>query len=187
MDFFGQNNALLDQILSITEFGIYPDIDIRPATAVDVDLIWQLHQQLSTDSIYKRYHSPRIPSRAEMAEMCGFYEGDAGSEHSRNGRSLIATAPGKANIVGLAYYIIQPTHPDTAEVALLVADAFQGRGIGRRLMKHLVAEAITQNIRFFDAYVQPSNRPMIHLLNSSGRLIENRLTYGAREMRVQLL
>lgn len=178
MNFYGQTSSLMNQLLPITEFGLQLEIDIRPATAVDVDLIWQLHQQLSADSIYKRYHSPRVPTRAEMAEMCGLYE--------ENGRSFIAIAPGKADIVGLAYYIIKPDNPDTAEVALLVADAFQGRGIGRRLMKHLVAQAITHNIRFFDAYVLPSNRPMIHLLNSSGQLIENRLTYGAREMRVQI-
>ncbi len=178
MNFFGQNRSLMNQLRPIAGFGMHLDIEIRPAKTVDVDLVCQLHQHLSSDSIYKRYHSPRVPSRAEMARMCGLNE--------ENSRSFIASAPGKAEIVGMAYYITQPANPETAEVALLVADAFQGQGIGRRLMRHLKNQAVTQGIRFFDAYVLPSNRSMIHLLQSSGRLIENRLSYGTREMRVQL-
>lgn len=178
MNFFGQTRSLINQLLPVTDFGMQLDIEIRPATAVDVDLICELHQQLSSTSIYKRYHSPRVPSRDEMARMCRLNE--------ENGRSFIACAPGKAAIVGIAYYIIQADNPDTAEIALLVADAFQNRGIGRRLMQHLRKTAVSQGIRFFDALVLPSNRSMIHLLNSSGRLIADRLSYGAREMRVQL-
>jgi len=186
MNLFGQNSFSMNRHLPITDLGLYRDIEIRTATSADVDLIWQLHQHLSSDSLYKRYHNPRMPSRAEMAGMCGLHEGDVGSEHSRNGRSFIATVPGKAEIVGMAIYIIQPANPDTAEAALLVADAFQGQGIGKRLMKHLREQAITQGIRFFEVNVLPSNGSMIHLLNSSGRLIENCLSYGATEMRVQL-
>ena len=178
MNLFGINRSLMRQLLPITEFGLYPDIEIRPATAVDVELIWQLHQHLSSDSLYKRYHSPRVPSRAEMAQMCGL--------DGENGRSFIATAPGKAEIVGMAYYIIQSANSNTAEIALLVADAFQGQGIGRQLMKHLVEHAHAQGIRYFDALVLPTNGPMIHLLHSSGHLIENHLSYGTREMCVQL-
>lgn len=178
MNLFRQNSFLMNQLLPIADFGMTRDIEIRPTTAVDVDLIWQLHQHLSSDSIYKRYHSPRVPSRAEMADMCGL--------HGKDGRSFIAIAPGKTQIAGMAYYITQFANPETAEPALLVADAFQGQGIGRRLMQHLVEQAVTQGIRYFDALVLPSNGSMIHLLNNSGRLIENRLSYGAREMRVQL-
>ncbi len=178
MNLFGQNSFLMNQILSVADFNMTPDIEIRSTTPVDVDLIWQLHQHLSSDSIYKRYHNPRVPNRAEMSRICGL--------HGEDGRSFIATAPGKAEIVGMAYYITQSASPETAEPALLVADAFQGQGIGKRLMKHLVEQAVTQGIHFFDALVLPSNGSMIHLLNSSGRLIENHLSYGAREMRVQL-
>lgn len=178
MNFFGQNITLMNQYLSIADFGMHSDIEIRPTTAVDIDLIWQLHQHLSTDSIYKRYHSPRVPSRDEMAYMCGL--------NGKDGRAFIATVPGKAKIAGMAYYITHPANSETAEPALLVADAYQGQGIGRQLMQHLVDYAVTQGIRFFDALVLPANHSMIHLLNSSGRMIENHLSYGAREMRVQL-
>jgi len=178
MNLFGQNSFLMNQLLPFSDFGMHLDIEIRTATAVDVELIWQLHQYLSSDSIYKRYHSPRVPSRAEMTRMCEL--------NGKDGRSFIAVAPGKAAIVGMAYYITQPANPDTAEAALLVADAFQGQGIGRQLMKHLRETAVAQGIRFFEAHVLPTNIPMIHLLNNSGRMVENRLSYGAREMRVQL-
>ena len=178
MNFFRQNSSLMNRILSLEGFAMYRGIAIREATAVDVDLVWQLHQHLSSDSIYKRYHSPRVPTRTEMIQMCELC--------GENGRSFIATIPGKAEIVGMAYYIVQRANPETAEPALLVADAFQGQGIGRRLMNHLVEQAVAQGIRFFDAHVLPSNGSMVHLFNSSGRLLENHLSYGAREMRLQL-
>ncbi len=178
MNLFEQNNVCMNQLPPIANFGIYLNLDIRSATAVDVDLVWQLHQQLSSDSIYSRYHSLRMPSRTEIARMCELSK--------KNGRSFIASIPGKAEIVGMAYYIVQPANPDTAEPALLVADAFQGQGIGRRLMQVLGETAVSQGIRFFDANVLPTNSSMIHLLSCSGRLIENRLSYGVSEMRVQL-
>ena len=102
------------------------------------------------------------------------------------GRSFIAITRDTGKIAGMAYYVTQSANPETAEPALLVADAFQGQGIGKRLLNHLREQAIAQGIRFFDALVLPSNGSMIHLLSSSGRLIEDRLSYGAREMRVQL-
>lgn len=178
MNLFGQNSSLMNPALSIADFGVAPEIEIRPTTADDVDLIWQLHQHLSSNSIYRRYHSPRMPSRAEMTHISEL--------HGKDGRSIIAIAPGKAEIAGMAYYVTQFANPETAEPALLVADAFQGQGIGKRLLNHLREQAIAQGIRFFDALVLPSNGSMIHLLSSSGRLIEDRLSYGAREMRVQL-
>jgi ribosomal protein S18 acetylase RimI-like enzyme len=73
-----------------------------------------------------------------------------------------------------------------AEVALLVADAYQGQGIGRKLMNRLVEEAQKQNIRFFEGYIKSSNRAMIHLLQSSGKLIESHFDYGSVEMRIEL-
>lgn len=67
-----------------------------------------------------------------------------------------------------------------------MVDAYQGQGIGRKLMNCLVAEAQKQNIRFFDGYIKSSNRVMIHLLRSSGKLIENHIDYGCIEMRIEL-
>jgi GNAT superfamily N-acetyltransferase len=87
----------------------------------------QMHQQLSADTLYKRYHIERIPSHDECRRICAL--------DGKNGRSFLALLPGsKRRLVGLATYVAKPALPIVAEVALLVADAYQGQGIGRKLM-----------------------------------------------------
>lgn len=149
----------------------------RPAQADDVELIVEMHQRLSEETIYNRYHYPRVPAWQEIAQICRLADG--------NGRAIVAATGGKKPaIVGMAYYIISGL--EIAEMALLVEDRFQGQGIGTRLLHQLTELAVAQGICFFDAYVLPSNKPMIHLLHSTGPVVHNRLDYGAREMRVQL-
>lgn len=155
-----------------------PSINIRPAQANDVEMILAMHQRLSADSIYKRYHSPRQPTRGEIEQICAL--------SGKNGRVLAATIPGQTPlVVGMAYYVV--TGQDAAETAFLVEDNYQGQGIGKRLVKHLKEQAVAQGIRFFDADVLSSNRPMIHLLRHAGQLVHNRTDYATSEIQVQLL
>lgn len=71
-----------------------------------------------------------------------------------------------SEIVGVARMIrLQGT---AAEVAVTVADSFQGRGVGSRLMKILVARAKRVDVDTFIAHVSPSNTAMLRLLEQSG-------------------
>ena len=149
----------------------------RPVQANDVDLILEMHQRLSAETIYNRYLSPRLPTRQEIVRLCELGEA--------NGRVLVAVAAGKRTaVVGLAYYIVSEAH--VAETALLVEDRYQGQGLGKQLLHQLACLALVQGIYYFDALVLPSNKPMLHLLHHVGLVIQNRLDYGTREMRVQL-
>ena len=152
------------------------DIIIRAGRPEDEALIWEMHQRLSDDSLYKRYHSPRVPNKEEIARICEI--------KPENGRLLVAAIPGRRDqIVGMAYYVLSG---ETAEAALLVEDSFQGQGIGKQLFKMLTRQAVAQGIRFFDAYVLPSNRTMLHLLYQMGQLVYDKIDYGAREIRISL-
>ena len=71
--------------------------------------------------------------------------------------SLVATAGPAAEIVGQGLYV--PTRADHAEVALAVADAYQGRGLGTLFLAHLAGAAAANRIRLFDAEVLASNPP----------------------------
>lgn len=177
MDLFNMDSAVMGSFRPDTKQAYAPsDIIIRPGQPEDVDLILEMHQRLSAASLYKRYHSPRIPSWAEVAEMCRLEE--------QNGRLLVAVIPGRRpQIVGMAYYILSG---ETAEVAFLVEDSYQGQGIGKQLLQALARQAIVQGIRFFDAHILQSNRIMIHLLHQAGEIIFNKLDYGTRILRVQL-
>ena len=174
-DLFALAPTLIKHLINDTIIPAAPII--RPVQADDADLIWEMHQRLSLDTIYKRYHSPRVPTRQEIAQICTLDEA--------KGRAVIAIISGqKPQIVGIAYYIV--SGQESAEAAFLVEDSYQGQGIGKQLMQQLRRLALAQGIRFFDAYVQPSNERMIHLFHHTGQVIHDGLGYGVREMRVHL-
>jgi GNAT superfamily N-acetyltransferase len=177
MDFLNVDSAVMDSYQpKPRKIYAQSDIIIRAGRPEDKELIWEMHQRLSDDSLYSRYHSPRIPTKKEIAKICEL--------KPENGRLLVATIPSKrTQIVGMAYYVLSG---ETAEAALLVEDSFQGQGIGKQLLKTLARQALAQGIRFFDAYVLPSNRTMMYLLYQVGQLVYNKLDYGTREIRISL-
>ena len=54
---------------------------------------------------------------------------------------------------------------DRAEYAGIVADQWQGRGLGTALTRHLVDAATARGVRRFDAIVLPDNARMLGLLH----------------------
>lgn len=69
-------------------------------------------------------------------------------------------------IVGGGRYVL--VKEDEAELAFLVVDAYQGQGIGRLLMKHLIAVAEEQGVRALTAEVLPENAAMLRLFRDFG-------------------
>ena len=68
---------------------------------------------------------------------------------------------GRAAIVGGGRYVL--VRDGEAELAFLVIDAYQGKGIGRLLMQHLVAIADARGLRALTAEVLPENAAMLRL------------------------
>lgn len=66
--------------------------------------------------------------------------------------------------IGLARYIRLKHEPDIAELAISVADEYQGRGVGSILLDLLIEHAKANNISILRGYVLGSNEPMIKLL-----------------------
>jgi len=169
------NATLMKQLLGISY--AHASVTIRPVQADDVEPILEMHQRLSSHTLYNRYHADRLPTRQEIEQLV-YINGE-------NGRALVAAIPGTTpKIVGLAYYIV--IGDGTAETAFLVEDLYQGQGIGRRLMQALTQIAANEDICIFNARVLSTNRPMLHLLNTSGRLIDKKLDFGAFELKVDI-
>jgi ribosomal protein S18 acetylase RimI-like enzyme len=66
---------------------------------------------------------------------------------------------------GGRYFVVQPGQ---AEVAFAVIDEYQGRGIGRTLMRHLATIARAAGLRTLIAEVLSENTPMLQLFKTSG-------------------
>jgi RimJ/RimL family protein N-acetyltransferase len=73
---------------------------------------------------------------------------------------------GRPAIVGGARYVL--VAEDRAEVAFTVIDAYQGKGLGTILLRHLTAIAKSAGLRQFIAEVLPENRPMLEVFEHCG-------------------
>ena len=85
--------------------------------------------------------------------------------------ALAAVAPGDGRIVGVARYIALPDDPGAAEVAIAVDDEWQGRGLGRRLMRRLAERASDEGITRLLAYVGADNRPVLGWIARAGGVV----------------
>ena len=79
---------------------------------------------------------------------------------------LVAVAGDKRQIVGHAMYV--EIGPRKAELALAVADAYQGRGLGTILLGQLAEAGGASGIDVFEAIVRPENHRMLSMLRESG-------------------
>ena len=115
---------------------------------------------LSKESRFRRFLSPK--SSLSEAELSYFTDID-GETHF----ALAAghrRSDGSAAGLGTARFIRRPDDPDSAELAVVVVDEWQGRGLGRILLDRLVAAARERGIERLIGTVVATNRPMIHLL-----------------------
>jgi ribosomal protein S18 acetylase RimI-like enzyme len=75
-------------------------------------------------------------------------------------------------IAGGGRYIV--VQPGQAEVAFVVVDEYQGRGIGRALMRHLTSIGCAAELQTFIAEVLPENTPMLQLFKTSSLQLSTR-------------
>jgi ribosomal protein S18 acetylase RimI-like enzyme len=73
---------------------------------------------------------------------------------------------GRLVIVGGGRYVL--VKDGEAELAFLVIDPYQGQGIGRLLMEHLIAIARVKGLRVLTAEVLPENAAMLRLFKDFG-------------------
>lgn len=130
--------------------------------SADREIEQRFVRRLSSQSRYYRFHSTLKELTPYMLER--FTQVNYPDE-----MALIATVPeGEGEMqIGVARYARKPGS-DTAEIAIVVADAWQGKGIGTRLLVDLRQLAIEAGIRHVEASVLPDNKRMLYLANELG-------------------
>ncbi len=152
-------------------------VRVRPITPADAPELIALHERLSDETVYLRFFSyhPHLTER----EVTRFTTVD-GDERM----ALIATLRGR--IVGVARYDRSTERPGEAEVAFLVDDAHQGRGLGTLLLEHLAAYARARGIRSFTADTLPQNQPMQAVFRRTGFVEQARYSDGIVRVRLEI-
>lgn len=108
------------------------DIVIRPIGAEDTPLLRVTLEHLSSLSRYRRFRAP--VDHISASELDEFAQAD-----HRTREALVALDPVAAEGVGVAGYVRDAHDPSGAEVAYLVTDAWQHRGVGTALLERLAA------------------------------------------------
>jgi GNAT superfamily N-acetyltransferase len=133
------------------------EVTFRPIGADDADALRALFSRLSPETVYRRFFRPvREPSAAMLRYLVDV-------DHDRR-EALVAEAGGR--VIGVARYDRSPSRPDEAEIAVVVEDAWQHRGVGQRLMRRLAALAAERGIDAFTAEMLGGNREALHLVRA---------------------
>jgi GNAT superfamily N-acetyltransferase len=138
---------------------IDPPVLIRPIRADDGERLSASHARLSPESRYRRFLSAKPElTGADVRYLVGV----DGIDHI----ALVATRPSLPGepIVAVARCIRIPGSPAIGEVAVVVADALQGQGVGTRLVSRLAELAVAQGIARFRAMMLSENLAIQRLL-----------------------
>lgn len=134
---------------------------IRPARREDLPLLQTFFVGLSDPIRYRRFFSASIPTDSYITELC-----DNSEPAKRLTLLVIRTRGGAAAVVATASYYARDEQ--SAEVAFVVDESFQGRGLGTLLLERLALLAAGQGFTHLWAVTQPDNDKMRHVFRDSG-------------------
>ena len=136
-------------------------VQIRPVRGSDAPLLADGFARLSARSRQQRFLSPKHSLSA--AELRFLTEVD---HHDHEAIGALNPADGRG--VGIARYIRAPDDPQAAEIAVTIADDWQGRGLGTELLARLSDRARQEGICRFTATIAYGNAAMATLLQNMG-------------------
>ncbi len=144
-------------------------VHMRPIRPDDATAIVDFHSRMSDRTRYLRYFSPypRIPER-DLERFVNVDHHDREAYVIVNGPRIMAVG---------RYERLGPDSPE-AEVAFVVEDAHQGRGIGSVLLEHLAAAAQENGITRFVAEVLPQNAGMLRVFSDFGYQVQRKYADG---------
>ncbi|HWI02914.1 MAG TPA: GNAT family N-acetyltransferase, partial [Acidimicrobiales bacterium] len=134
-------------------------VRVRPIQPADGPALVTFHSGLSDDAVYHRYFAakPKL-SDADVAHLTTVDHVDRVALVAELGRELLA----------VARYERLPAPPSDAEVAFVVSDKHQGRGIGTVLLEHLASAARERGINRFVAETLADNGRMLDVFRNAG-------------------
>ena len=136
---------------------------VRPVRPEDEQLMVDFYSRVSDESKYLRFFAP-MPTLSDK-DLHRFTNVDHVDRVA-----LIMLLGGEMIAVGR----FEVTDPGEAEVAFLVEDAHQGRGIGQLLLEHLAQAGRERGVERFVAEVLPDNKAMIATFRDAGyRLVSD--------------
>lgn len=161
---------------TIGERALSGGLRLRAIHADDAPRLIAFHDRLSQNTAYQRFFTAlkRLPTNwAHFLANVDY----------QTRLALVIDTPGPDGIELVAVARYEPTpDPEVAEVAFVVQDVWQGKGLGRLLLRELLAAAAARGIRRFRAYVLADNVRMLRLLSRHTRVLERSTASGVTEL-----
>jgi RimJ/RimL family protein N-acetyltransferase len=145
-------------------------LELRPIRPEDEQRLAELYDRLSRHTAYQRFFTVMRRLPPDWAHFL------ANVDYRRRLALVVEHGPAR-ELIAVARY--EPTDDEeTAEIAFVVQDGWQNRGLGSILLDELLAAAEARGIRRFRAYVLADNARMLDLLVRFTRVIERKTESG---------
>lgn len=135
-------------------------IRVRPIRPGDRRPLAEAFARLSPESRYRRFFTPM----SELSERALSYL----TEVDHHDHEALVALSDEELLVGVARYVRDAPASRVAEAAITVSDDWQGRGLGRALLKRLASRAREEGVRQFSALVKVENPAAVELLRGLG-------------------
>jgi GNAT superfamily N-acetyltransferase len=155
------------------------EVLVRPVRPEDKPLFVAGWEHFGEESRYRRFMGHKTALTARELEF--FTELDH-VDHD----ALGAIDPRSGEGLGVARSMRSAARPDSAEAAVAVIDAWQGRGLGGLLLRRLCRRAAANGIRTFTASLLTGNRSMLALFERLGAVKTRGVDGGVMEIDVEL-
>jgi RimJ/RimL family protein N-acetyltransferase len=151
-------------------------VRIRPIRPDDTDRLIALYDRLSRQTAYQRFFTimKRLPP--DWAQILATVD-------YRRRLALVAEGdgPGGVTLIGVGRYELTERE-DTAEVAFVVQDGWQSKGLGTILLHGILDAAAARGVRRFVAYVLADNTRMLALLRRCADVQSAKIADGVAEV-----
>ncbi len=150
---------------------------LRPARAADAAALADFFAGLSAQTRYLRFFAPVTPGPAMLRALSG-----------ADGRADVVVAVRGGVIIGHAMAVDQggPRGARAADVGVVVADAWQGQGVGPALLRALIASARARGVTSLTMDVLPSNHRMLAIIAATWPAARAEDSGGFRTFHCQL-
>ncbi|MBI2897522.1 MAG: GNAT family N-acetyltransferase [Deltaproteobacteria bacterium] len=150
------------------------EVTVRPVRMSDEETLQDLFYRLSDESTYRRFLAhKRTHPHQEIQELVDLdYE-----------RSMAMVVCAGDEIAAMARYDVDPA-TDLAEIAFVVRDEWQGKGLGTLLMRRMTEMAKARGLAGFSADVLATNKPMMMIFHHSGLKLSSELDGGVYHLRL---
>lgn len=157
------------------------EILFRPVKPTDEDALSEMLYSCSEDSVRKRFFTRTIafPHRSVQQLTNVDYEQNL---------AFVAVVPGpqgEEQIVGIGQYFLDPK-TQAAEVAFIVQDDWQQKGMGSLLLQRLAQVATKRGVKRFNAQVLPDNKAMLAVFQNSGYPVHTKFDGDAYDIVIDL-